>query len=72
VYQVKSLFPVALIAGWVVSSGSVVQAHPGHGEVGPTHYVTSPEHLLTILGVSLTVLFIFWGTARWLQGKVNA
>jgi hypothetical protein len=44
-------------------------AHPGHGEVGPTHYLTEPEHLLTIL-IPATVIVMLWmfvKRARWVS-----
>ena len=43
-------------------------AHPGHGEVGPAHYVASTEHLLTVsvflLAASILSFLAFRGRAK--------
>jgi hypothetical protein len=43
-------------------------AHPGHGEPGPAHYMTSTEHLLTlvvfVLAASILGLIAIRGRAK--------
>lgn len=33
-------------------------AHPGHGEPGPTHYVTEPVHVLPAMMIAATIFAV--------------
>jgi hypothetical protein len=49
--QVNVLLRFTLTLSLPFLFASVSHAHPGHGEVGPTHFLTSPEHLLATTGL---------------------
>jgi hypothetical protein len=64
VCRVKTRMRMMLSASWMVSLSAVAQAHPGHGEAGPSHYLTSPLHLGE-LGVVIAFAFaVFYAASR--------
>jgi hypothetical protein len=72
VCRVKTRSRLILCAILLASFSTVAQAHPGHDEVGPSHYLTSPQHLgelglVIALGVAAKLLL-----SRRLKDRVNA
>ncbi|MFK8113181.1 MAG: hypothetical protein AB8B91_13315 [Rubripirellula sp.] len=49
----------------LVCFATSVMAHPGHGEPGPMHYVTSMDHVAIIGGSAVLILAGFaWAGKR--------
>jgi hypothetical protein len=51
---IKSFVPVCL----AVQLQMTAYAHPGHGQSGPTHYVTEPDHAVVIIAALLAITMI--------------
>ncbi|WP_146536765.1 hypothetical protein [Rubripirellula reticaptiva] len=54
----STFFRAAVLTVSALSSTLMAQAHPGHGEPGPTHYVTEPSHVLPVVMVASLVLCV--------------
>jgi hypothetical protein len=52
--------------------GSLAEAHPGHGTPGPTHYLTSLDHAVTIGLFVLGVVTVLLAARRVVRNKTIA
>ena len=68
VSSVKSMLRTTTLTVLFSSLALTASAHPGHGEPGPAHYVTSTEHVLTlavfVLAASILGMLAFRGRAK--------
>ena len=72
VSNVKLITRVAAVALLVGPNSAGVMAHPGHGEVGPMHYVTSPEHILMVVAFLVGISLVWSTSARRLRARSAA
>jgi len=44
------------VVGFSFCGTAIVVAHPGHGEPGPLHYLSEPDHVVPVLLSSAAIL----------------
>ncbi len=70
--HVKAPWTVALVFGIVGLAAPMASAHPGHGEVGASHFVTAPEHMGVVLVASAGGILAAWLASRLMRREAKA
>lgn len=70
------MFRITGVAALAVTAITTATAHPGHGEPGPTHYVTEPMHVLPVaVGAAAVfcgvVAVTVWRRSRMVRGRAR-